>query len=327
MRWDEMRHAIECGDPVRYPPHIITWRRWNNNNKSTTKTVRAWETALTASSVSHLTHRLHHTETRGTTCHSRQHETAHTPSGAFTQPRRVSPSWCSSIHPLFLTFRRWLVAHRLSLTPAPCPGAPPLLSKRDTRSRRVLTPWSLTLTANKYFPFWFWAALFQCTLTHDPYGPLVQGLFISGFSETFLVHSDFLWTRCPYHKAGLPSLPDMYFCQSSDRSLHTCSSRSDRKSLYCHSLAHADVSMQTPCSAFISPKETHSATRVIMPSIFSLSTRPQRLLICIFLLSPESRCPGRLVPSDLFNLTHYFFKSLRPNSSSLCPCSASFATS
>ena len=36
--------------------------------------------------------------------------------------------------------------------------------------------------------------------------------------------------------------------------------------------------------------------------ILPLNTWLQRPLICIFLLSPESCCPGRIVPSDLFTL-------------------------
>ena len=43
-----------------------------------------------------------------------------------------------------------------------------------------------------------------------------------------------LWTQWRFHKTGLSSFSDKYFCQSSDRSLHTWSSRSVRKSLYCH---------------------------------------------------------------------------------------------
>ena len=49
-----------------------------------------------------------------------------------------------------------------------------------------------------------------------------------------------LWTQRWFTRRG-----DRYFCQSSDRSLHTWSSKSDRSSLYCHSgpvgRQHADT--------------------------------------------------------------------------------------
>ena len=61
-------------------------------------------------------------------------------SGAFTWPHRVNHSSSFFTHPQFFTFRHQLVAHRLSLTPAQFFGAFPLLSKRHTRSSRVITP-------------------------------------------------------------------------------------------------------------------------------------------------------------------------------------------
>ena len=44
------------------------------------------------------------------------------------------------------------------------------------------------------------------------------------------------------------------------------------KSLYCRSLAHMEASMQAPSSAFISSRETHSATKYSMLSICDPST-------------------------------------------------------
>ena len=117
-RRDETRHAIECGHPASDTPHIITRRQWNNNN-------------IQLSLTSYPPVPPHRNERNNLS--QPTHETNHTPSGAFTRPRGVSPSWCSSIHPFFLTLHRWLVAHRLSLTPAPFPGASPLLSKRHTQ--------------------------------------------------------------------------------------------------------------------------------------------------------------------------------------------------
>ena len=58
-------------------------------------------------------------------------------SRAFTRPRHVSSS---NLDVLSLACCASLVSD-----PAPFPGASPLLSKRQTRCRGVLTPWSLTL--------------------------------------------------------------------------------------------------------------------------------------------------------------------------------------
>ena len=96
---------------------------------------------LTSSSVSHLTHRFHHTATRGRTCHSRQHET-------------ISCS-VKSLHP----------------------------ASSNEPEQMLLDP----------SPFFF-------------FGRFVHG-FRACLSETCLVHSD-----CRYHRAGLSSFSDRYFC-------------------------------------------------------------------------------------------------------------------
>ena len=56
-------------------------------------------------------------------------------------------------HSLFFTFRHRLCCASLLLTPAPFPGASPLLSQRHTRSRRVTTPRSQTSDGNLVFVY------------------------------------------------------------------------------------------------------------------------------------------------------------------------------
>ena len=60
--------------------------------------------------------------------------------------------------------------------PAPFPGASPLLSKRHTCRRGVLTPWSLTLDSKLVLSFLILGGSLPWTLSHDPYG-LVTGPF------------------------------------------------------------------------------------------------------------------------------------------------------
>ena len=57
-----------------------------------------------------------------------------------------------------------------------------------------------------------------------------------------------------FHKAGLSPPSDTCFCQSSDKSSRTELSVSFKMSLYCHSFTQTDISTETPCSTFISPK-------------------------------------------------------------------------
>ena len=188
------------------------------------------------------------------------------------------------------------------------------------------TPIERLQTANWYFLFLTLGGSLPCTLPRDPCRLLVRGPFRACQSETCCIHSDILWAQCRFHRAGLSSFSDRYFCQSSDRSLHTWSSRSDRKSLYCHSLAQTEVSMQTHCSAFISSRENNSATMVTMPSIFALEhTAPKTAdlhlpPVCRIPLSWSTRSIRSVLPHLLC------LQSLCPNSGSLCPCSASFAT-
>ena len=117
-----------------------------------------------------------------------------------------------------------------------------------------------------------------------------------------------LWTELWLTRRGFLFFPTDIFCQSSDKSLHTWSSKSDKSSSYCRSLALMEVSMQAPCNDFISSKETHSATKYSMLSICDSSTELYSLLIFIIILRPATFRPGRLVPSCLFYPFQYFIK-------------------
>ena len=76
--------------------------------------------------------------------------------------------------------------------------------------------------------------------------------------------SDSTWV----HKAGLSSFSIRYLCQSSDNFFHTKLSKSERSSSYCHSLAFVEVSMQAPCSAFISSRRPFRLQRTVCsPSV------------------------------------------------------------
>ena len=99
-----------------------------------------------------------------------------------------------------------------------------------------------------------------------------------------------------------------YLCQSSDKSFHTWSSKSDRSSSYCCSLAFVEVRTQPPCGAFISFTETHPATWDRMLSICGLSPGLCRLLLFLVVLRPESHCPGRFVPACLFEFCSIFHR-------------------
>ena len=149
---------------------------------------------------------------------------------------------------------------------------------------------------------------FPSTLPQDPVAFWYGLLFSEHPSRKLAV---FILTSCGHsvvftRRDFLPFLTDTFACHPTDLSTP---GRPDLTRSLCIA-RETDVSMQTPCSAFISSRENHSATRISIPSILHLSTRLQRLLICIFLLSPESRCPGRLVPPGLFHLTHFLFTVL-----------------
>ena len=90
------------------------------------------------------------------------------------------------------------------------------------------------------------------------------------------------------HKAGLSPPSDRYFCPSSDKSSHIRPSMSFRMSLYCHSLAQAGVSTETPCSTFISSRENHSATKFIMGSICGIECRGTLVTDLVPLLLPRT---------------------------------------
>ena len=94
------------------------------------------------------------------------------------------------------------------------------------------------------------------------------------------------------HQAGLSSFSNRYFCQSSDKSFHNWSSKLDKSSSYCCSLAIIKVRTQAPCSIFISFTEKHPATKDSMLSICGLSPGLCRLLLFLFVLRPEPLCPG-----------------------------------
>ena len=137
---------------------------------------------------------------------------------------------------------------------------------------------------------------------------MMQDIFTWSFERnccictgTFSGHCD-VFTRRDF----LPFQTD-FFCQSSDRSFHTWSSIFVRRSLYCPSSGPIKVSIQAPC-AFISPRETHSATKCKMLSILQLEhTAPKTTGLH---LHPVSRIwlSWLIRHTPLVHFTHYFFK-------------------
>ena len=196
-RRDEKRHAIECGSQAT----LHTSSREEHWNKLTAK-LSTLERDPSHTAQSHIL------PTSSTTPKNENNNLSQPTSrvrltllsGAFTRPRRVSPSKCFSTHPPFLHIAIGFVAHRLSLTPAPFPGASPLLSKRHVRSRRVMTPRSQTSVLS--FPdFGRLSSIYSASRPSSPFG---TGPF-SEHPSRKLAHSDILWAPCRYHKAGLSS--------------------------------------------------------------------------------------------------------------------------
>ena len=117
------------------------------------------------------------------------------------------------------------------------------------------------------------------------------------------------WAQCRSHRAGLSSfLTDTFASHPIDLSTP---GRPDLTGSPCIAILWPRrMSVHGHLAAPSSPQRRTSRPpgSLCFPSC-DLSTRLQRLEFCIFVLSPESCCPGRLVPPNLFHLTHYFSKS------------------
>ena len=131
-----------------------------------------------------------------------------------------------------------------------------------------------------------------------------------------------------FTKRDLLLLLTSTFCQSSDTSSHTWwSSKSIRMSLYYNSLAQTDVSTQTPSSAFISSRENHSATKFTMLSICDCEHKGVTIIDLRLLLVSRIFSSSSTHPTVLVSTYSLFLQSLCQDSTSLCPCFASSATS
>ena len=112
------------------------------------------------------------------------------------------------------------------------------------------------------------------------------------------------WAQCRSHRAGLSSFLNTFDLSTPGRPDLTgspCIAILWPRRMSAHGHLAAPSSPQ---------RRTSRPPRSLCLPSGNLSTRLQRLQTCIFVLSPESCCPGRLVPPNLFHLTHYFSKSL-----------------
>ena len=130
-----------------------------------------------------------------------------------------------------------------------------------------------------------------------------------------------LWTQCHHHRAGLSSFSE----HTSDRSFHTSSSRSDMKSAIlwpkrkwaCRLLVAPSSSPRRPIRLQSSVRFPFT-TRVWSCDDYWSSSPPR---VQNFFRLGSTRSIRFVLPCSVFH------RGLCSNSSSLCPCSASFATS